>query len=50
MNDQVTNPEEDTIFLCLAALLCQYFCGFANGGAKVSNAGLMWCSRSFLLT
>ena len=38
-NGQAMNPEEDKIFLCLAALLTQYFCRFTNGGAKISTYG-----------
>ena len=28
--------ERQEIFMCLAALLCEQFCRFANGGAKIS--------------
>ena len=37
MNGLVMTLEEDKIFLCLAALLCEQFCRFANGGAKIST-------------
>ena len=35
----------DTIFMCLADLLCQQF--DIDAGTLM---GLMWCSKSFLLT
>ena len=35
------------IFMCLAVLLCQQFCGFANGGAKISIKS--YFMRSFFL-
>ena len=36
MNGLVITLEEDEIFMCLAVLLCEQFCRFANGGAKIS--------------
>ena len=30
------SPGRQDIFMCLAALLCEQFCPFANGGAKIS--------------
>ena len=36
MNGLVMTLEEDEIFLCLAVLLCEQLCRFANGGAKTS--------------
>ena len=36
MNGLVRTLEEDEILMCLAALLCEQFCRFANGGAKIS--------------
>ena len=36
MNGLVITLEEDEIFMCLAVLLCEQFCRFANGGAKKS--------------
>ena len=36
MNGLVMTLEEDEIFMCLAALLCEQFCRFANEGAKIS--------------
>ena len=36
MNGLVMTLEEDEIFMCLAVLLCEQFCRFANGGAKIS--------------
>ena len=36
MNGLVLTLEEDEIFLCLAALLCEQFSRFANEGAKIS--------------
>ena len=36
MNGLVMTLEEDEIFMCLAALLCEQFCWFVNGGAKIS--------------
>ena len=36
MNVLVITLEEDEIFICLAVLLCEQFCRFANGGAKIS--------------
>ena len=37
MNGLVTTLEEDKKrFLSLAVLLCEQFCRFANGGAKIS--------------
>ncbi len=35
MNGLVITLEEDEIFMCLAVLLCEQFCRFANGGAKI---------------
>ena len=32
----VMSLEKDKRFLCLATLLCEQFCHFANGGAKIS--------------
>ena len=32
MNGLVMTLEEDEIFMCLAVLLCEQFCRFANGG------------------
>ena len=37
MNGLVMALEEDEIFICLAALLCEQFCRFANEGAKISS-------------
>ena len=37
MNGLVMILEEDKRFLCLAALLCEQFCLFTNGGAKIST-------------
>ena len=37
MNGLVMTLEEDEIFICLAALLCEQFCRFANEGAKISS-------------
>ena len=34
-NGLVMTLEEDEIFMCLAALLCEQFCQFANEGAKI---------------
>ena len=36
MNGLVMTLEEDEIFMCLAALLCEQFCRFANEGANIS--------------
>ena len=36
MNGLVITLEEDKIFMCLAVLLCEQFCRFMNGGAKIS--------------
>ena len=36
MSGLMMTLEEDEIFMCLAALLCEQFCRFANGGAKIS--------------
>ena len=36
MNGLVMTLEEDEIFMCLAALLCEQFFRFANEGAKIS--------------
>ena len=36
MNVLVMTLEEDEIFMCLAALLCEQFCRFANEGAQIS--------------
>ena len=36
MNGLVMTLEEDEIFMCLAVLLCELFCRFANEGAKIS--------------
>ena len=39
MNDPVMTPEEDKRFLSVWLLyLCEQFCRFANGGAKISQA------------
>ena len=35
MNGLVITLEEDEIFMCLTVLLCEQFCRFANGGAKI---------------
>ena len=35
MNGVVMTLEEDEIFMCFAALLCEQFCRFANEGAKI---------------
>ena len=35
------------IFMCLAALLSQYFCRFANGGAKISTHNVVLEKFSF---
>ena len=35
-NGLVITLVEDEIFMCLAVLLCEQFCRFANGGAKIS--------------
>ena len=37
MNGLVITLDEDEIFMCLAVLLCEQFCRFANGGAKISG-------------
>ena len=34
--DVSNNEEQREIFMCLAVLLCEQFCRFANGGAKIS--------------
>ena len=45
-NGLVITLVEDEIFMCLAVLLCEQFCRFVNGGAKISiNSYFM---RSFL--
>ena len=36
INGLVMTLEDDKRFLCLAALLCEQFCRFANEGAKIS--------------
>ena len=36
MSGLVMTLEGDEIFMCLAALLCEQFCRFANEGAKIS--------------
>ena len=36
------------IFMCLAVLLCEQFCRFANGGAKISIKSYLM--RSFFLS
>ena len=36
MNGLETTLEEDELFMCLAVLLCEQFCRFVNGGAKIS--------------
>ena len=48
MNVLVITLEEDEIFICLAVLLCEQFCRFANGGAKISIKS--YFMRSFLLS
>ena len=48
MNGLVMTLEEDEIFMCLAALLCEQFFPFMNGGAKISiNSYFMrsFCSQ-----
>ena len=35
MNGLVITLEEDKIFMCLAVLLCEQLCRFANEGAKI---------------
>ena len=32
----MTLEEDKRVFLCLAALLCEQFCRFANEGAKIN--------------
>ena len=48
MNGLVITLEEDKRFLCLAALLCEQFCRFANEGAKISIKS--YFMRSFFLS
>ena len=36
------------IFMCLAVLLCEQFCRFANGGAKISIKSYFMRSFFFL--
>ena len=48
MNGLVMTFEEDKRFLCLAALLCEQFCRFANGGTKISIKS--YFMRSFFLS
>ena len=36
MNGLVMTLERQEIFMCLADLLCEQFCRFANEGAKIS--------------
>ena len=36
INGLVITLEEDEIFMCLAVILCEQFCRFMNGGAKIS--------------
>ena len=40
----VTSLEEDKRFLCLAALLCEQFCRFANEHRRTSQGGEGGCS------
>ena len=48
MNGLVMTLEEDKIFMCLAALLCEQFCQFTNGSAKISIK--TYFMRSFFLS
>ena len=35
LNGLAMTLEETRFFMCLAVLLCEQFCRFANGGAKI---------------
>ena len=48
MNDLIMTSEEEEIFTCLAALLCEQFCRFANVGAKISIKSYFMRSFFFL--
>ena len=48
MNGLVMTLEEDEFFMCLAALLCEQFCRFANEGAKISIKSYFMRSFFFL--
>ena len=48
MNGLETTLEEDELFMCLAVLLCEQFCRFVNGGAKISIKS--YFMRSFFLS
>ena len=48
MNGLVITLEEDEIFMCLAVLLCEQFCRFVNGGAKISIKSYFMRSFFFL--
>ena len=48
MSGLVMTLEGDEIFMCLAALLCEQFCRFANEGAKMSIKS--YFMRSFFLS
>ena len=49
MNGLVRTLEEDEILMCLAALLCEQFCRFANEGAKISIKSYFMRSFFFLV-
>ena len=38
------------IFMCLAVLLCEQFCRFANGGAKISIKSVLLHEITFFLS
>ena len=48
MNCLVMTLEEDEIFMCLVALLCDQFCPFTNEGAKISIKSYFMRSFFFL--
>ena len=50
MNGLVITLKEDKIFMCLAVLLCEQFCQFANGGAKISIKSYFMRSFFFCLS
>ena len=48
MNSLVMTRGRQEIFMCLAALVCEQFCRFANEGAKISTKS--YVIRSFFLS
>ena len=51
MNGSVITLEDrrQDIFMCLAVLLCEQFCRFANGGPKISIQSVLLHEKFFFV-